>query len=65
VEVSYRWQADSTDNADLEGGRGRTLKVTRSIYRQSGIVHQVDCLVTARNAGGSLELMSGSAHLVP
>ena len=64
VKVSYQWQADSTDNADLKGGRRRTLKVTNSIYRQSGVVHQIDCLVTARNAGGTLALMSGSVHLI-
>jgi secreted trypsin-like serine protease len=64
VKVSYRWQADSIDNTELKGaGHRRTLKLTRSIYRQSGIVHQIDCLVTARNAGGTLQLMSGSLHL--
>jgi secreted trypsin-like serine protease len=65
VKVSYRWQADSTDTHDLRAAHRRTLKVTRSIYRQSGIVHQVACTVTARNPGGTLSLMSGSIHLVP
>jgi secreted trypsin-like serine protease len=63
VKVSYRWQADSIDNADLTGGRHRTLKLTRAIYRQSGVARRIDCLVTARNAGGSLQLVSGSLHL--
>jgi Trypsin len=64
VKVSYRWQAESTDNVDLKGGHRPTLKLTNSIYRQSGVARRIDCLVTARNAGGTLELMSGSIHLI-
>jgi hypothetical protein len=64
VKVSYRWQAASTDFVDLKGGHHRRLKLTHAIYRQSGVVHRVVCTVTARNAGGTLELTSGSIHLV-
>jgi hypothetical protein len=64
VKVSYRWQADSTDNADLKGGHHRKLKLTRAIYRQSGVARRIDCLVTARNAGGTLALMSGSIGVI-
>jgi hypothetical protein len=64
VKVSYRWQAASTDFVDLKGGHRRRLRLTNAIYRQSGVVHRVVCTVTARNAGGTLELMSGSIHLV-
>jgi secreted trypsin-like serine protease len=64
VKISYRWQAASTDNHDLKGSHRPTLKLTNSIYRQSGIVHQIVCTVTARNAGGTLELMSGSIRLI-
>jgi len=63
VKVSYRWQADSTDNTDLKGGHRRRLQLTKSIYRESGVARRIDCLVTARNPGGTLELMSGSVHL--
>jgi hypothetical protein len=64
VRVSYRWQATSTDHHNLKRGRRRTLKLTNAIYRQAGIVHPIACLVTARSAGGTLELMSGSIHLI-
>jgi secreted trypsin-like serine protease len=65
VKVSYRWQASSTDNHDLKAPHRRTLKLTRAIYRDAGIVHQVVCTATARNAGGTLSLMSGSIRVLP
>jgi hypothetical protein len=63
AKVSYRWQAASTDFVDLKGGHRRRLKLTNAIYRQSGVVHRVVCTATARNAGGTLGLTSGSIHL--
>ena len=63
VKLSYRWQADTLDNADLKNGRRRTLKLTRAIYRQLDAARRIECTVTARNAGGELVLVSGSLHL--
>jgi secreted trypsin-like serine protease len=64
VKVSYRWQTwGASDDHDVKAPHRRTLRLTNAIYRDARVVHEVVCIVTARNAGGTLQLMSGSIHL--
>jgi secreted trypsin-like serine protease len=63
AKISYSWQVTTNEFKDLKGARGRTLKVTPAIFRKAGIARRLLCTVTATNAGGSLDMQSGSIHL--
>jgi len=61
-KLSYAWVDSRTEGfVDIPGKTKQTLKITPSVYRhllpQS---RRIGCRATARNAGGSLELFSGT-----
>jgi hypothetical protein len=63
AKLSYSWQVTTTGFVDIKGARSRTLTITSAIFRKSGAARRLLCKVTAKNAGGRLELASGSIHL--
>ena len=44
--------------------RGEKLKITSALYRSATSPRRLFCTATARNAGGSLKLVSGSQRLL-
>jgi secreted trypsin-like serine protease len=63
AKITYSWQVTTSTFVDIKGAHGRTLRVTPAIFRRSGIARRLLCTVTATNAGGSLDMLSGSIHL--
>jgi secreted trypsin-like serine protease len=60
-KLSYSWQYAGAVFVDIPGKTKQTLKITRSLYRRlPKEIKRVGCTATARNAGGSLSLFSGS-----
>jgi hypothetical protein len=48
----------------IPGATRQTLKITRSLFRSlPREARLIGCAATARNAGGSLSMPSGSVHL--
>jgi hypothetical protein len=64
-KVSYSWQnTSSLGFVDIPGATKQSLKITRSIYRRAQPEsRRVACTAVARNAGGSLQMFSGSVPL--
>jgi Trypsin len=63
AKLTYSWQVALASFVDLKGAHGRKLKITRAIYRKSGVAKRLACTVTATNAGGHLDMFSGSIPL--
>jgi secreted trypsin-like serine protease len=64
-KVSFAWSVEKKAGfVDIPGATKPKLKVTRAIY-QSALkeARRVACTATARNAGGSLSMFSGSVRL--
>jgi secreted trypsin-like serine protease len=63
-KLSYAWVWPKRVFVEIPGATKQTLKITRSIYRhaQPG-ARRVGCTATARNAGGSLSLFSGTVPM--
>ncbi len=63
--LSYSWSVPtSTKFADIRGATKQTFKITSSFYRHlPKHDRRVACTATARNAGGSLSLFSGTRPL--
>jgi secreted trypsin-like serine protease len=63
AKLTYSWQVALAGFVDINGAHGRTLKITPAIFRKSGLAKRLACTVTATNAGGHLDMLSGSIHL--
>jgi hypothetical protein len=64
-KLSFSWSEETKAGyVDIAGATKPTLKVTRTIYRR-GLKEsrRLDCTAIARNAGGSLSMVSGSVRL--
>jgi hypothetical protein len=59
--LSYTWGL--VQNTDRVRARGQKLKITAALYKQASSPRRLFCTATARNAGGTLGLVSGSDRL--
>jgi secreted trypsin-like serine protease len=64
-KLSYTWsEPRGVAVVDLPGATKQTLRITRSVYRHAQKEsRRLFCTATARNAGGSLSMPSGSVPL--
>ena len=60
--LSYTWAL--VQNTDRVVARGQKLKITSALYNSAKSPRRLMCTATARNAGGSLKLSSGSRRLL-
>ena len=60
--LSYTWAL--VQNTDRMIARGQKLKITSGLYKSATSPRRLMCTATARNAGGSLKLTSGSRRLL-
>ena len=63
AKITYSWQVAQAGFVDIKGAHGRTFKITPATFRKAGVARRLACTVTATNAGGSLDMLSGSIHL--
>ncbi len=59
--LSYTWRL--VQNTDRVRARGQKLKITAALYHVASSPRRLFCTATARNAGGTLGLTSGSVRL--
>jgi hypothetical protein len=63
-KLSYGWSVpQNTRIESIRGAHKQTLKITSALYRKALPPKLLFCTATARNAGGTLSLMSPSTRL--
>jgi hypothetical protein len=64
AKLTYSWSVThDTDFRTIPNAHKDTLKVSSGVYKKADAARRLFCTVTARNAGGHLELLSGSVHM--